>query len=132
ELFATSTFGYKLKRSGHRKLDALVPDGREFYVPHGALSFTELQMVFLEIALKLISCTPKKDRWLLIFDSTFYSRLDLKYKDALFRKIAGQELNIQTLFCLHSEEDAEALKNLRSEKWVNAIQFGKLTLHSYL
>lgn len=133
ELFATSTFGYKLRRRCHRRVDVLVPDGRDFYVSHKALSFTEQQMVFLEIALKLANCSPKKERWFIIFDSTFYSRLDLKYKDSLFRKIASaQELNIQTLFCLHSTEDAEALKNLRSEKWVNASHFGKLTLHNFL
>jgi hypothetical protein len=133
ELFATSFFGYRFNRTGHRKVDILVPDGRAFYLPHGSLSFTELQMAFLEVAIKLVFCAPKNEHWVLIFDSAFFGRMDSRRQTSLFRKLTEfRDINIQTLFCLHSTEDAEALKDIQSEKWVNALHFGKLTLHSFL
>ena len=133
ELFSTSTFGYKIDRVGHRKLNVLVPDGRDFYLPHGALSATELQETYLDICLKMISCTPNHENWIIIFDSNFFAQMDSKRKALLFSKFIDiGETNIQTLFCLHSIEDAEALKFIHSDKWVNAINFGKLTLHSFL
>lgn len=133
ELFTSSTFGNRFRRSGHRKVEILVPDGRTFFLPHGSLSFTEQQMAFLDIALKLVSCTSKNEHWIFIFDTSFFQRLDKKRKSSVFKKLTDYDSsNVQTLFCLNSVEDAEVLKDIQSDKWVNAERFGDLTLHSFL
>lgn len=133
ELFTSSTFGYRFKRSGHRKVEVLVPDGRTFFLPHGSLSFTEQQMAFLEITLKMISCASKNENWILIFDTAFFQRLDQVRKSFVFKKIAEYDSgNVQALFCLNSAEDAEVLKEIQFDKWVNAERFGDLTIHSFL
>lgn len=133
ELFASSTFGYRFRRTGHRKVDVLVPDGRTFFLPHVVLGFTEQQMAFLDIALKLIACASRKVSWIFIFDTAFFQRFDQAKKSAVFKKIIEFEGGeVQTLFCLNSAEDAEILKNIQSDKWINAEHFGGLTLHSFL
>lgn len=133
ELFTSSLFGYRMRRVGRRKAEILVPDGRNFFLPHAGLSFTEQQMAFLEMAIRLVSCTSANENWLYIFDSRFFSRLDVERKAELFRKLSVQkQQNVQTLFCLHSKEDAEILKNVRSEQWIGGEHIGGLTLHSFM
>jgi hypothetical protein len=132
DLFANSVFGYRFKRTGRRKVEILVPDGREFYLPHGRLSFTEQQIAFLDIAIKLTDYNSNHENWLYIFDSTFFQRLDKKRKTLIFSKLSESTSNYQTLFCLHSAEDAELLQNLKSDKWANAEHFEKLTIHSFI
>lgn len=133
ELFATSVFGYRFRRKGLRRFEILVPDGRTFYLPPGLLSFTELQMAFLEIAVKLVLCAPKDECWMLLFDSSFYGRMDTRRKTLLFQKLNDLgDVRLQTLFCVHTTKDAEALKDVQFDKWVNATHFKDLTLHSFL
>lgn len=133
ELFATSLFGYRFHRTGRRRVNILVPDGRDFYLPHGNLSFTELQMAFVEIAVKFVLGTPKNEHWMFIFDNSFFGRMDVKNQALLFKKLTEiVDLRLQTLFCLHSTKDAEALKDVQSYKWVNATHIQELTIHSFL
>jgi hypothetical protein len=133
DLFVDSMFGYRFRRTGHRRVDVRVPDGRSFYLHHEVLSFTEQQMAFLDIALKLVAATSNKVQWVYVFDTGFFQRLDQVRKIDLFKKLVGSnDDRIQTLFCLNSEEDAEVLKEVNLEKWVNAEKFGELTLHSFL
>jgi hypothetical protein len=133
ELFTSSIFGYRFRRIGHRKVEILVPDGRKFFAPHKNLSFTERQMAFLDITLKLVPCTSRKENWIYIFDTAFFQRFDQNRKSAVFKKLTEFESsNVQTLFCLNSIEDAEILKDIQSDKWINAEHFGGLTLHSFL
>ncbi|OPG68500.1 hypothetical protein B1219_30590 [Pseudomonas ogarae] len=90
-------------------------------------------MAFLEIALKCIKSSSNRKGWFLIFDTAFFQRFDQVRKSNVFKKIIefeGGEL--QTLFCLNSTEDAEVLKSVQSDKWINAEHFGGLTLHSFL
>jgi hypothetical protein len=90
-------------------------------------------MAFLDIALKLVSCTSRNENWIYIFDTAFFQRLDQRRKSAVFKKLTESESsNVQTLFCLNSVEDADLLKDIQSDKWVNAEHFGGLTLHSFL
>lgn len=133
ELFVSSIFGNRFRRTGHRKVEILVPNRRAFFLPHGGLSFTEQQMAFLDIALKLASCSSRNENWIYVFDTTFFQRLDQQRKSFVFKKLTelGRS-NVQTLFCLNSIEDAEVLKDIESDKWVNAEHFGDLTLHSFL
>jgi hypothetical protein len=133
EFFVDSLFGYRIRRVGHRKLQVKVPDGRDFYIPHAGLSFTEKQLTFLEIALKLLSITPNSENWLLILDSGFFQRLDQARKAEVFKKLTNRlDRRLQTLFCVSSSEDAFILKELNIERWANAMEFKGLTLHSFL
>jgi hypothetical protein len=133
ELFVDSLFGYRFQRTGHRRVDVRVPDGRKFYLSHKSLSFTEQQMAFLDIALKLLSATSSRNQWICVFDTGFFQRLDQSRKIALFKKMVNNDDGrIQTLFCLNSEEDAEVLKEVNFDKWANAEKFDELTLHSFL
>ncbi len=110
-----------------------MPDGRKFFLPHGNLSTTEQQMAFLDIALRLASCSSRNENWIYVFDTAFFQRLDQQQKSLVFKKLTNLDVrNVQTLFCLNSTEDAEVLKDIQSDKWVNAEHFGGLTLHSFL
>ena len=133
ELFATSVFGYRFRRVGRRKVEILVPDGRTFYLPSGLLSSSELQIAYVDLALKLVLCTPVKENWIFIFDNYFFGRLDKTRKKYLFNKLFKfMDRRIQTLFCLHSRSDAEVLLDTQSDKWVNATNIEELTIHSFL
>ena len=133
ELFASSTFGYRFRRAGHRKVEILVPDGQKFFLPHRNLSSSEQKMAFLDIALKLASCSSRNESWIYVFDTAFFQGLEQQQKSIIFKKLTDLDgRNLQTLFCLNSIEDAEILKDIQSDKWVNAVHFGGLTLHSFL
>jgi hypothetical protein len=133
ELFMSSELGYRFRRTGNRQFAALVPDGRAFYVAHGALGSREQQYAFLDMTLKLLSFASRGDNWIYIFDTAFFLRLDDHAKASLFMKLTDPALSkVQTLFCLNSAKDAEVLKGIQSDKWVNAEKFGQLTLHSFL
>jgi len=133
ELFTNSIFGNRFRRTGHRKVEILVPDGRKFFLPHESLSFTEQQKAFLDIALKLASCGSGSESWIYVFDTTFFQRLDQQQKHLVFKKLTELDKNnVQTLFCLNSKKDVEVLKNIQPDKWINAEYFGDLTLHSFL
>ena len=131
DIFAKSMFGYKFNRIGRRKAEVLVPDGRKFYLSHSALSFTEQHYALLEIAFKLILSDPKAKDFLLIFDIPFFSRMDKKNKIKIFNKLTELN-NIQTLFCVNSDDDVELLKNEKVDRWVNALQIDGMTMHSFL
>lgn len=133
ELFTSSLFGYQFRQIGRRTAAVLVPDGRIFYLPlHvDSLGFTELQFALLDISIKLISCA-RAGNWLFLFDSSFFQRMHTKDKLLVFKTLTEHEDSFQTLFCLGDPEDAEILKDIQSDKWINALRFGELTLHSFL
>ncbi len=133
ELFASTSFGYRFRRVGWRKAEVLVPDGRTFFLPHTSLSFSEQQVAFLDIALRLASFRPRGEAILYVFDTSFFQRLDNKSKVHLFRKITSLDDGLsQTLFCVNDAEDAEILKDVQPDNWINAQRLGRLTLHSFL
>lgn len=133
EIFATSFFGSRFRRVGYRKIEVLVPDGRKFFLPHWCLSESEQKIAFLDIALKLVPSASRSESWIYIFDTGFFQSLDLSRKIYLFKKIMELEYNnVQTLFCLHSVEDAEVLKDVQLDRWVNAQCFDGITLHSFI
>ncbi|MBN2526975.1 MAG: hypothetical protein JXR76_11330 [Deltaproteobacteria bacterium] len=133
EFFQTSTFGFKFKRTSHRELEIKVPkNNRDFYLPQALISGGESTLAFLEIVLKVIQL-HSDDYWLLIIDSGFFVKLDVRNQEALFDTLRqASDVNVQTIFCLHAEKDANALKDANQSSWVNAQHFGKLTLHSFL
>lgn len=133
EFFASSLFGYRIRRNGWRKLSVLVPDGRDFYLPHMSLSFTEQQFLFLEVAIALHKCHKLKGSWMFIFDLVFFNRMDNNKKKILFKGISSlKDEGVQAIFCLASEKDLEELKKIEADNWVNAVQFDEITVHSFL
>jgi len=133
DFFASSLFGYRIRRTGWRRLSVLVPDGRTFYLPHTALSFTEQQFLFLEIAVAFHKCHKSKGSWMFIFDLVFFNRMDLNKKKILFNGMSSlKDEGIQAIFCLTKEEDLKELKKIETDNWVNAVQFDEIAVHSFL
>lgn len=133
DFFVSSLFGYRIKRDGWRKLSVLVPDGREFYLPHTSLSFTEQQFLFLEVAIALYKCHKSNGSWMFIFDLVFFNRMDINKKKILFKGISSlKDVGLQAIFCLVSEKDLEELKKIESDNWINAVQFDEIIVHSFL
>ncbi|MGB0281632.1 MAG: hypothetical protein ACPGAE_05575 [Neptuniibacter sp.] len=90
-------------------------------------------MAIVDIAIKLIQHSDPTTNWLIIFDSIFFNRIADENKKLLFSKLTSdQESNYQTLFCVHSERDAQMLKEAKNDRWVNATSIGDLTLHSFI
>lgn len=133
EIFTNTAFGYRFRRVSWRKVEVLVPDGRTYYLPHTSLSFSEQQIAFLDIAVRLASFRPRGEAILYVFDTSFFQRLDGKTKVHLFRKITALDDGLsQTLFCVNDAEDAEILKDVQPGNWINAQRLGRLTLHNFL
>ena len=133
ELFATSLFGYQFRRNGRRRIEVKVPDGRDFYLPPENLSSSEQILMFIDIALRYVLASSPSDQWLLIFDNSFMPGVGREEKITLYKKMSefcGDR--VQTLFCFHLDEDAEDLKVLWEGKWINAVKFQEITLHSFL
>ncbi|WP_157377372.1 hypothetical protein [Burkholderia ubonensis] len=132
ELFANSAFGYRFKRDGARRVKVLVPDGRNFYLPYDTLAHSEQQMAFLDVTLGLVSRKPDKDGIMYVFDTMFFQRLSEDIKADIFRHFTSLDDRLsQTFFCLTDDDDAEVLKNLQSDNWINAERIGEMTLHTF-
>lgn len=133
EFFASSIFGYRFNRTGKRAVDVLVPDGRNFYLPHSNLSGSEQQIALLDIALRLIACNSTNEGWLLIFDSEFFDGLDTTNKVKLLDKLSSEKkLALQTIFAMNSVKDADHLISLQTEKWGFANKIENVTIHSFV
>lgn len=133
ELFATSPFGYRLKRRGKQTADFLVPDGRDFYLPFANLSGGEQILAVLDILLKMLRADPRNPAWVLALDAGFFGRLDTAAKQHVLDTLtAGAGFPLQTIFCVTFEKDAEALKAAANDTWMGAAAAGKLTVHTFL
>jgi len=98
EIFLTSEFGFKFRRSGIFKLDVLVP-GQTLYLPFEALSLGEQKVSFVDLLLKFIRSDPRSTPWFLILDTGFISILDLETKQKLFDRLSIlEDPTIQTIF----------------------------------
>src|SRR4029077_5734237 len=110
ELFATSTFGYRMKRLGKETAEFLVPDGREFYLPFDGLRGGERMRAALDILLKVLRVDRRSPPWLLALDSGFFGGLSTEAKQFVFETLTSDPgLSLQTIFCVTFEKDAEAL-----------------------
>lgn len=134
DLFASSLLGNRIRRIKKRRVEIQVPDGRTFYLPPSNLSCTELHMAVVDIAVKFALASAQNESWFLIVDYPFLSSMDIGLKKRLFRNMTGiAEKRFQTLFCIGSEEEANELRDVLSDKWINGEKVGeRLTLHSFL
>ncbi len=133
EFFVNSMFGYRLKRTGIRSVEFLVPDGRDFHLPFVNLSSAEQAFAIVEILLKILRVDPRKPPWLVAFDSNFFMGLDSSMKELMFDKIiTNTDLPLQAIFVVHHKEHAEALKVSATDSWVGADVVGGLTVHAFL
>lgn len=132
EIYANTTLGYRFRQTKKGKVEVLVPDGREFFLTVELLSSSEIRLAIVDIALKLMLSSAQHDQWLLILDSGFFGRLDVKAKTILFEKLTSfADRQIQTIFCLCDEEDAELLRGAKLDNWVSSARLDRLTLHSF-
>lgn len=133
DLYLNSPLGYRFRRSGRRRVDILVPDGRSFYLPHMALSHSEQSFAIADIALSFIRSSPTKLHWIIIFDTGFFGRLDEYNKKKIVNIFMRNEIpNIQSIVCVNSEEDAEMLRDHAADSWIGASLCGNLTVHSFM
>jgi hypothetical protein len=133
QLFVTSTFGYRVRRTGRRTAEFLVPDGRDFYLPFANLGGGEQVLAILDILLKTLRADPRNPPWLLALDVGFSGRLDTKAKQHVFDTLRlNVDLPLQTIFCVTFETDAEALKAAADDSWIGATSAGKLTVHAFI
>lgn len=132
ELFATSHFGHRFKRRSRRELDVLEPN-LTFYLPYQNLATSQIQLLYLDIALKLVHASAPDDRWTLILDTAFFERFDEENKKRIFTTLTNYpDSRFQTIFCLNTIDDAELLRSLQPEKWIGATRIKELTLHAFL
>jgi hypothetical protein len=132
EFFATSHFGHRFKRRSRRQIDILEPD-LTFYLPYQNLATSQIQLVYLDIALKLLQAAAPQGHWTLIFDTSFFERFDRDNKKRIFTTLVGlADASWQTIFCLNTAEDAEFLRSLEPERWIGATRIQELTLHAFL
>ena len=133
EFFLTSTFGYRLKRTGIRTVKFRVPDGRKFYLPFGLLSSTEQALAIVDILLRILRTDPRNPPWLVAFDSEFFISLDSSRKEQAFNKITtNTDFPLQAIFIVRSQEDAESLKVAATDNWIGVNVVDGLTVHTFL
>ena len=133
ELFLTSTFGYKLKRTGIRTIKFCVPGRREFYLPFGLLSSTEQAFAIVDILLKVLRADLRNPPWLVVFDSDFFMLLDSSRKELVFNKITtNTDIPLQAIFIVNDEKDLESMKVVATDNWIGVNVVGRLTVHTFL
>ncbi len=72
EIFMTSPFGFKMKRTGIKTVNFRVSDGRSFYLPFELLSSSEQALAIMDILLKMLRADIHTPPWLVVFDSDFF------------------------------------------------------------
>lgn len=133
DLFATSVFGYRVKRRGVRTVEFSAPDSGEFYTSFDALGGSDQVFVVLEVLIKMLRVDRRITPWLLVLDACFFGRLDSDNKQLVFEKLATDiGFKVQTVLCVTFQTDAEALKSASNDSWFGATSVGKLTVHTFL
>jgi hypothetical protein len=133
ELFATSTFGYRARRRGKQTAEFATPSSGKYYTSFGGLSSGEQVLALLDVLLKTLRTDHRNPPWLLALDTGFFGRLDTTGKQYVFDMLtAGNDVPLQTIFCVTFERDAEALKTAANDTWIGAAAAGKLTVHTFL
>ena len=133
EIFLTSMFGYRLKRTGVRKIIIREPDGREFYVPFEGLSGGQQTFAIVDILLKFLRADCRNPPWLVAFDSGFFLRLDSDRQGLVFNKItANTDFPLQAIFVVNSETEAESLKVVATDNWIGVNIVDGLTVLTFL
>jgi hypothetical protein len=132
ELFCSSTFGSRIRRSAKYRAEVLPADGTSFYDARG-LSGAETSFAVFDIVLRMIRADPRPTPWMLIVDSSRFLGLDSDNKRRLVEALAQlDEPAVQTVVCVNSEKDALSVKAADTEKWLGSIVAGDLTVHSFL
>jgi hypothetical protein len=133
EMFLTSPLGFRFRRTGIHSVDVRIPGGRQFYVPFNGLSGGESVLAAIDVTIKLLMTDVRRNPWMFILDTGFFSRLDERAKQ--FVVGALQRIDdpfVQTIVCVNFEDEVNALKGRMSDKWIGATQFGELTIHSFV
>ena len=133
EIFLTSMFGYRLKRTGVRKIIIREPDGPAFYLPFEGLSGGQQTFAIVDILLKFLRADRRNPPWLVVFNSEFFLKLDSDRKGLVFNKITtNTDFPLQAIFVVNSEKEAEALKVVATDNWIGVNIVDGLTVHTFL
>lgn len=131
--FINSMFGYRFRRTGIRTVEALVPDGRNSYLPFELLSSTEQGFAIVDILLRLLRADPRSPQWLVVFDSLFFARLSILVKEKMFKEITSStNPMLQAIFPVNDIDEAESLKVTATDRWIGACVANGLTVHNFL
>ena len=132
ELFCSSTFGSRIRRSAKYRAQVQSAKSAHFYEA-GDLSGGERSFAVLDIALRMIRADPRPTPWMVIVDSNLFLGLDSDNKRRVVEALTQlDEPAIQTIVCVNSETDAIKLKAADTEKWIGTTVAGALTVHSFL
>lgn len=132
ELFCSSTFGSRIRRSGAYRAEVRCAGSHHFYGT-GGLAGAERTFALFDIILRMIRVDPRPAPWMIIVDSSLFLGLDNENKRRLVNGLKTfDEPAVQTLVCLNSEEDAFELTADHSEQWIGSSAAGALTVHSFL
>ncbi len=133
EIFLTSTFGFRLKRTGVRTVKFRVPDGRDFYLPFSHLSTTEQALAIIDILLKYLRADSRNLPWFVAFDSDFFRRFTTSGQGHIFNKITNNtSVPLQAIFIVHDERDADSIRINATDNWIGVDVVRGLTIHRFV
>jgi hypothetical protein len=132
ELFCSSTFGSRIRRTGEYRVEVR-PAGSGHFYETGGLAGSERSFALFDIMLRVIRADPRPTPWLIIVDSSLFLGLDSKSKRLLVDGLnALDDPTLQTIVCVNSEQDAIQLRAEDSEKWIGSSAAGAVIVHSFL
>lgn len=132
ELFCSSTFGSRIRRTGEYRAEIRSKGSKHFH-ELGGLAGSERTFALFDIMLRMIRADPRPTPWMIIVDSSLFLGLDNENKRRLVRGLGAlDDPQIQTLVCVNSEQDAIELTADDSEKWIGSAAAGALTAHNFL
>lgn len=132
ELFCSSTFGSRIRRSAKYRAEVRSANSEHFYQA-GDLSGSERTFAVLDIVLRMFRADPRPTPWMLVVDSSLFLGLDSDNKRRVVEALTQlDEPTIQTIVCVNSETDAVKLTAADTEKWLGTTVAGALTVHSFL
>jgi hypothetical protein len=132
ELFCTSTFGSRIRRTGEYRAE-IQTRGNGFFLPSGSLSSSEHMLALLDVMLRFVRADPRVTPWLIILDSGLFQGFDSKLERHVVTTLkALEDPSLQTVVCLHSEEQVIELTADDADQWIGSTVHGGLTVHSFL
>lgn len=131
ELFAGAPFGSRIRRVGEYMAEVQTAE-HDFFLPTSNLSGSERTLVLLDVLLRLLQADPRPTPWVLIIDSGMFHGLDGERKRHVVQTLRQLDtLSLQTIVCLHSEEQAIELIADDEAHWIGSSAHGALTVHTF-
>lgn len=133
EIFMTSPFSFKIKRTGIKTVIFRVPDGRNIYLPFRLLSNSEQALAITDILFKILRTDNRTPPWLVVFDSDFTRIFNNSSPDQVFTRItANSDLQFQAIFIVPREKVGDSIRAKVTDNWIGSDVVGGLTIHRFL